>query len=323
MHARTRRDMLRGALVMGTATTALAATSSLARASEPRRGPRGPVTFVFVTGANGSASNEPELVLRGHRALGVDLPGHESTAAQFDVAYQAPQDLEALATKPSPVAGVTLADFTARVVDTVRRAARNGPVILVGGSMGGATVSMVGNEVPHLIDRIVYDSAFCCVRLPSPNDYLQTPEGSGSEGAVLAEAMLADPRVIGALRTNYRTADRKFLAKAKRAMMPDGTDAEFHALLAGLQPDESLSVPSEDSRVRARTWGRIPRTYIRHSADRILPPALQDRMIAEADELTPDNRFDVRTVHTGHAPSAEKYGEIIDILDGLAELEDI
>lgn len=319
MREHTRRGALRGALVIGTATTALAATGMSARAAGGRG--RGPTTIVFVTGANGGASNEPELVLRGHRALGVDLPGHESTAGQFDVSYQAPQDLEALAARPSPVAGHTLADYVDRTVEVVRRAARHGPVVLVGSSMGGATISLAGNAVPHLIDRIVYDAAYLCVDLPTITDYLGTPEGSTSLGSVLAGAVLGDPRVIGALRTNWRTADRDFLAKAKTALMPDGSDAEFLAMLAGLQPDESLDPSTADARVGARSWGRIPRTYIRHTGDRMIPVELQDRMIAEADALTPGNRFDVRSVDTGHAPSAEKYREIVDILDELANLE--
>ena len=59
---------------------------------------------------------------------------------------------------------------------TVRTVAEFGPtVILYGGSMGGATLNRVGNAVPHLIDRIVYDTAFCCVDLACPEDYLTTP----------------------------------------------------------------------------------------------------------------------------------------------------
>ncbi|WP_425567023.1 hypothetical protein [Sphaerisporangium flaviroseum] len=47
-------------------------------------------------------------------------------------------------------------------------------------------------------------------------------------------------------------------------------------------------------------------------------PALQDRMIREADALTPDNRFDVRTVRTSHAPTLSGRREIVKILHGLA-----
>jgi hypothetical protein len=51
----------------------------------------------------------------------------------------------------------------------------------------------------------------------------------------------------------------------------------------------------------------------------MIPLALQDRMIAEADRLTPRNRFDVHTVHAGHAATSEPFRQIVDILDALPE----
>ncbi len=100
--------------------------------------------------------------------------------------------------------------------------------------------------------------------------------------------------------------------------MAGASDAEFYGLLASLQPDESLTVGSEDSRVQAKTWGRIPRTYIRHTQDKLIPLALQDRMIAEADKLTPRNRFRVHSVDAAHAADPKAFGRVIEILDALA-----
>jgi hypothetical protein len=191
-------------------------------------------------------------------------------------------------------------------------------VILYGGSMGGATLNRVGNAVPHLIDRIVYDTAFCCVDLTCPEDYLATPEGSTTLAGNLVAAVVADPAVIGAVRANYRTADPDTLAKLKAAFMADASDAEFYSMLAYLQPDESLTVGRENSQVQKETWGRIPRTYIRHTADRMIPVALQDRMITEADRLTPRNRFDVHTVDAAHAATSEQFRQIVDILNRLS-----
>ena len=55
-----------------------------------------------------------------------------------------------------------------------------------------------------------------------------------------------------------------------------------------------------DARGQADTWGTIARTYIRPTGDRSLPVAMQDRLIAEADALTPDNPYDVHTLDTSH-----------------------
>ncbi|MCO8270187.1 lysophospholipase [Actinoplanes sp. TRM 88003] len=302
----------RGLLGAAAGTAAVLAS----RADRPHR--REVTTFVLVTGANGSASGDAELSLRGHRAVGVELPGHGAAAGQFRRSYQAPQNLAALATEPSPMAGITLDDYVTATVAVVRRAARLGPVVLWGGSMGGATVSRVANEVPRLINRLVYSSAFCCVDLPTMGDYLQTPEAAGSLILELGGASLADPAVIGASRTNFRTNDAAVLAKMKEALCADATEAEFMAMLNASQPDESIQVPLADARGHKDTWGSIPRTYIRHTRDRMIPLPLQDRMIAEADRLTPRNKFDVRSVATSHAADGAGWAASVDILDELA-----
>ncbi|MCK2212732.1 alpha/beta hydrolase [Actinomadura sp. ATCC 31491] len=274
-------------------------------------------TFVFVTGANGVAA-DAELTLRGHRSLGVSLPGHDP-GEQFDISYQAPQDLAALAARKSPMAGVTLDDYVAATVEAVRRAARHGRVVLVGGSLGGSTVTRTADAVPDLIDLLVYDAAYCCTALRSPAEYLETPESEASLAGSVLGAIVGDPRELGAIRVNWRTNDRDFLAAAKAAFMAGGTDGELLAMLNTLLPDESLQVSSADARGRPDAWGRVPRVYIRHARDRVIPLALQDRMIREADAATPGNRFKVFTVDTSHAPTPEDYRQITDILDRLAK----
>jgi pimeloyl-ACP methyl ester carboxylesterase len=305
--------------VLRTAAVAGGLTLAVSGPNAQAGGRRGTTTFVIVTGASGTPGGIDALSLRGHRTVGVALPGHGAPDAQFTIDYQCPQDPGSLATRPSPMAGVGLDAYAAAAIDVVRTVAEFGPVILYGGSMGGATLNRVGNAVPHLIDRIVYDTAFCCVDLTCPEDYLATPEGSTTLAGNVAAVVVADPAVIGAVRANYRTADPDALAKLKETFMAGASDAEFHSMLAYLQPDESLTVGNENSQVHKETWGRIPCTYIRHTADRMIPIALQDRMIAEADRLTPRNRFDVHTVDAPHAATSEQFRNIIDILDRLPE----
>ncbi|MEQ4719125.1 hypothetical protein [Nonomuraea sp. B19D2] len=63
----------------------------------------------------------------------------------------------------------------------------------------------------------------------------------------------------------------------------------------------------------------MPRVYIRHTRDRTIPLALQDRMIKEANAATPDNQFKIFSVEASHAPTAKKYREITEILHRLAK----
>ncbi|WP_433177815.1 alpha/beta fold hydrolase [Actinoallomurus sp. CA-150999] len=281
---------------------------------------RRPPTLVFVHGTNSSSffcsGLISELTLRGHRAVAVDLPGH-GTEGFFPRAYQAPQDRAALATEPSPLAKITIDDYVERVIDVVRRARRHGPVILAGASQGGVTVSRVGNAIPDLLERVVYMAAYCCVDLPNLAAYLETPENSESLLPRVMAAMAADPANLGVSRINWRSADPAVVDGIKQCLAGDFTDEGARRLLNMLEPDEPAAIPMAEARGEAKTWGRIPRTYVRFTLDRLIPPALQDRFISEADRLTPDNPTDVRSVAAPHVGPFER-PELVEIFAELA-----
>ncbi|MEW1635907.1 alpha/beta fold hydrolase [Streptomyces sp. NPDC093801] len=260
-----------------------------------------PFTFVLVHGSGSNAYGwspvVAELGLRGHRAVAVDLPGH-GPGAHFPVSYQAPQDLERLRLEPSPLTGTTLADFAAHVASVVRRAHRNGPVVLAGQSLGGVTLNATADLVPELISHLVYVSALCPAKRASVNELLATPEAASSH--IFRMTPVPTPPELGVTRVNWRSNDPAFFRIAKEAMAADYSDAEVRAMLNILEPDESAAIGASDGRGLPHRWGRIPRTFVRFTEDRTLPPALQDLMIREADELTPDNPFRVRSLTAPH-----------------------
>ncbi|WP_280416525.1 alpha/beta fold hydrolase [Nocardia carnea] len=274
-------------------------------------------TFVLVHGSGTSsfmwAPLQRELALLGHRSYAVDLPGH-GLEAQYSVAYQAPQDLDVLADTASTLAGVTLDDNVDRVADVVSRLHEHGPVILVGASLGGVTITATADRVPQLVDGLVYISAWACTTRPSPVAYMSEPEFADSLLPGLAPLNVGDPAVLGAGRANYRTADPEMLRALKEATMADRSDAEFMAFLNILQPDESIEVMVAHAAANPATWGRIPRTFVRLTADRSLPIAMQDRIIADADALTPDNKFAVHTLDTSHAGFIHHSAEVARML---------
>ncbi|MFH7599887.1 alpha/beta hydrolase [Streptomyces racemochromogenes] len=294
---RSRRGVLKAAVVVGTG--AAVGGGGVARAEERRC--REPV-FVCVHGAAGNSHAWTpvlaELALRGHKAVAVDLPGH-GAGAYYPVAYQTPQDLEALRSEPSPLGKVTLADFAAHVVGVVRRASRLGAVVLVGQSMGGATLNAVANQVPELVSHLVYASAFCPTRHASVRELMSTPEASTSALARLD--VVPTPPELGVTRVNWRSGDPAFFAAAKEALAADRPDSAVRALLATLEPDESAEAGTADCRGIPEKWGRVPRTFLRFTRDRTVPLALQDLMIREADAATPGNRFRVRSLAAPHA----------------------
>ncbi|MCX5414631.1 alpha/beta fold hydrolase [Streptomyces sp. NBC_00059] len=280
-------------------------------------------TFVLVHGAFANSFSfaplQAELGLLGHRSVAVDLPGH-GFAATYKRAYQAPQDLEALATAPGAIKNVTLAQNATHLIGILERARQNGPVILVSHSRGGMTATVAANQRPDLIDHIVYVSAWCPVDL-DVGAYYAEPEMATVDSKGLASAMIGNPAELGLLRSNFRTADSGILAAFKAAFLADGTDEEFMVFLNTFQPDENLDVGTPDDRAQAGTWGRIPRSYVRLTEDTSMPLAVQDRMIREGDALTPENPYDVRTLTSSHlkwlvdpAPAARVLGDIAALL---------
>ncbi|MFI9112471.1 alpha/beta hydrolase [Streptomyces venezuelae] len=279
-------------------------------------------TFVFVHGASSNSRAwsplQNELALLGHRSYAVDLPGHGDRAVGLAAYYRQPQDMAALAAAPSPMRGVTLRDNVEHVVDAVRRLAEHGPVVLVGNSLGGLTVSAVANALHDLLDRVVYLSALCLstpAMLTEPWDVVD----DNLLDAAAARITVPDVRDPAVARLNWRSAhaDPALFAQLKAAIMADSTDDQFRVLLDSMDPDETYAVLEPGALVRADGWGRIPHTYVRLSKDRGITPAVQDYMIRKADELTPDNPFEVHTLATSHVGYFSRPRLFADLLTGL------
>jgi pimeloyl-ACP methyl ester carboxylesterase len=312
----TRRTALRG-LGLAVGGMALAGGLGASRAvAEPRRGA---ATYVLVHGTHSAGAFwmpiARELTLRGHRVVMVDQPGHGAEAFVPE-SYQR-QDLKAMAVEPSPLKGLGLDDYEARVTGIVRRAARNGPVVLVGHSLGGVSVSRVGNAVPHLLHHICYMAAFCPSRaLPTADACTAAPENANAVSPV--ELMVGDPDQLGVLRLNFRAGDSRELALLKEMICADYPDADFRRILAGMQTDEPITAYAGRAVGRADSWGRIPRTYLRFGRDRTIATALQDRMVAEADALAPGNRFRVHDFTEASHIGPLDPASITEVLDTLA-----
>lgn len=297
----------------------LAWSSSFAGATNGASPPRGVDrrTFLLVHGSWHSAMHweavSSILATKGSRVLAIDLPGH-GLKAKFPEAYLR-QDLAALATEPSPLKGVSLDDYVAAVVTAARGLAQFGPVTVVGHSMGGLPITRAAEAIPELIHRLVYLTAYCPVRLPSVLGYATLPENARSRFKGL---LLGDPKRIGAFRINARSSDPAFIEGMRQALYNDVPAQTFAPFAHSLTSDDPLLPMITDARGTRDRWGRVPRTFIRCTLDNVIPISLQDRMIREADEFTPENRFEVKTVAAGHSPFASQPEQLAAVLADLA-----
>jgi pimeloyl-ACP methyl ester carboxylesterase len=289
-----------------------AATAGAAQDSHP--------IFVFVHGAwhGGWCWSEVARLLagRGYASMALDHPGHGITA-RLPAAYMAkPQDPAALATEVSPLAALTLNDYRDSVLAQVRGlvSAGSGPVILVGHSSGGATLSAVAEADPSLIRRLVYLTAFVPVKFPTVIQYLQQSDFASSE---VPSLFAADPAVVGAARINHDSADAAYVARAKSAFYHDVDDAAFRAVANLLTPDEPIQAYTTPAPVTVARWGSVPRTFIRCTGDRAIPIAVQDTMIAEADAFTPGNRFGQLSLSTSHSAFISAPADLVSALVSL------
>jgi pimeloyl-ACP methyl ester carboxylesterase len=214
-------------------------------------------TFLLVHGSwhNALQWNAVAAILAGagHRVLAIDLPGH-GLKAKFPEAYLR-QDLAALASELSPLKDVTLDDYAAAVVAATLSLARHGRVTLVGHSMGGIAITRAAEAIPEHTRRLVYLASFCPVRVPSLLDLVKLPERAGARVDGL---LLGDPKQIGALRINHRSADRETSEGVRQAFYNDVPTDAFLPFAHSLTPDDPMLPLASDARGTRDRWGRVP-----------------------------------------------------------------
>ncbi len=193
-------------------------------------------TFVLVHGGFGSpaelAAVIPELEALGHHAIAVDLPCTDPAA--------------------------TLEDYGRAVVESM--VGIQEPVVVVGHSAGGATISLV----PDLtwVDRLVYVTAF----VPEPGHSILD-----IAGAEVREMILSVSHDDG---NGCRSFDLELLA----SVAPPEEREAYLAFLRATQRSQGWAAMEQPW--PGRSLPDVPCTYVLCTQDNVLPPASQREMAA-------------------------------------------
>jgi pimeloyl-ACP methyl ester carboxylesterase len=228
-------------------------------------------TYVLVHGAWHGAwcwdKVIPLLEAEGHSVTAVDLPGHGDDA--------------------TPLAGLTQAEYGRRVADAVEAAGE--PVVLVGHSMGGMTVTQAAEYVPERIATLVYVCAF----LPGPGDSLLT----------LADGD-ADARVLPNLEVDEEAGVCTVAEAARVECFYEECDPTNAAAEAAHLGPESLAAFATPVAVTEERAGSVRRIYLECARDRAISVAKQREMWA----ARPCER--VETLDTDHSPFLSRPAEL-------------
>ena len=270
--------------------------------------------FVFVHGYWHSSGTwdrlVPALKAKGYTTCTPDLPG-AGRNAKLPSSFLT-RDTAAFATEPSPNAAVTQEERTRAVVDVVKAAGK--PVVLVGHSMGGATVSDVAEIIPGSVVALVYLTAML---LPPGVPPVHVAQHETMAAALVPSLLRAEPEVVGALRLDPRSEDADYRANFKATFYGDVDDAELTDFLLALHCDEPLSTFVRPSAVTAERFGAIPRHYIRCTGDRAITIEGQDYMIASMDAALGTTTIQ-HTMAASHSPFLSQSAALANLLADIA-----
>jgi pimeloyl-ACP methyl ester carboxylesterase len=183
-------------------------------------------------------------------------------------------------------------------------------VIVLGHSMGGVSVSYLGETMPDKIKRLVYLCAFLCPPSKTANDYL------------FSEDFLKDPMVaefnenmkIVPKGVQMTTSNLEFM---KTAFYNDCSDHDVSVAVKNVSPIGPLVANVWAHETTKERFGRLPITYIECLQDKAIPIKVQKNMQNDVRAAFGID-IDTKVMDASHSPFLSQPEKLADILDGLA-----
>jgi len=216
----------------------------------------------------------PLLEANGHRVCAPDLPG--------------------LGNDPTPPANVTLADNVeklSRLLDKMDE-----PVVLVGHSLGGITISALAEARRRKLKALVY----LCAILPQPGKTGRDMSGLDPD------AMWRLSRQVSPDGLTYTFARDKIPGLFYADVSPE----DRYRAMERLRP-QPLSISTTPVTLTEERFGSVPRWYIECTLDNAVKIGLQRQML----KLTPCK---VITMECGHSPFYSDPEELVEHLEAIA-----
>ena len=224
----------------------------------------------------------PLLQKRGLHAVAVNLPGRDGDGVALDT--------------------VTLDVYRDAVLSAIN--AQTGPVVLVGHSFGGITISNVAESAPAKIKMLVYVAG-----------YLPQADAEDQSMAKLAETdqwnRFNKARQNFILAADYSSAS--VLADDQVMLFCADCSDEAQQRTRQLLQREPLAPAATPVRVTAARYGSVPKVYIHTTHDNAVSYTLQQRMVARTPVLRSV------TLETGHSPFLEAPIALADAIAGAVK----
>jgi len=231
------------------------------------------MTFVLVHGgAHGAWCWERMIPHLAGAVVALDLPGRGDN----------PADLEA----------ITVDDWVDAVVEAISTAAAE-RVVLVGHSLAGMVLPRVAERVSEKLERMIFIS--CSVP---------------SEGQAVIDILSPDIRPIAEQQRENRVASVLPEELARSMFCSDMNPEQTHFVLNRLVP-EAWGPILEPSRLAGLARG-VPATYVKLLRDTVIPPSLQDEMIANLGKV------EVAELDAGHDAMISAPEPLASLINGVS-----
>jgi pimeloyl-ACP methyl ester carboxylesterase len=252
--------------------------------------------FLSMFGANLMAAEKPAIALvhgafedahvwdgvaaklsaDGYRVLEIDLPGRPSNPAA-----------------PDKVSVDLYRDTVLKAISAERQ-----PVVLVGHSFGGITISAAGEAAPEKIKTLVYVAAY----LPKDGESLMSLAQQDRDSKIGPQLNIMKDKGIASV--NYA---------ARADLFANDGSAALRAAIPDLIIDEPLAPLATPVHLTAARFGKVDKTYVHTALDQAVSPYLQEKMVAS----TPVRA--TFTLNTGHTPFLTDVPGLVSAIEKSAE----